>query len=127
MKILIIALFLCLSSCAEGESWKVYAEKDKTIFYYDKHSIRYPFKTKGLFGLRKTDKDYVRVWIRFESGNTKFMSLEEISCSKRIRKAIENLIRKNDTWENFIDPFAGNDYTIVPGTHWDILCNIVCR
>ena len=51
-------IFLFLSFAAEGADWKLYAQNaplEQGIqgnAYYDKDSIAYPYKTKGLLGMK---------------------------------------------------------------------------
>jgi len=63
---LIIALVCFCSTLVYGAEWKLYSKEEGWAYYFDKDSIHYPEKKKGILGGDVIDKDIVGVWIKIE-------------------------------------------------------------
>jgi hypothetical protein len=120
----VIGLFLFfIHTHAEAENWKRFFEEENGIHYYDKESIHYPHSTKGFLGLIKTDKNIVRVWIKFvwKTKEEDWIILEELRCSQREIQPIESHINRVKSYE------IGYLQRIVPGSWADKLHSEVCK
>jgi hypothetical protein len=120
--LLVIAglLIICINGKAEAETWKMYYKNNNIVFYYDKDSIHYPYTKQAIFGLILKDKNIVRAWTRLDTKSFSGMELDEINCSKRTWRVLDQRGLP-------MLPGLDNDNSIVPGTNWEGLFNILCN
>jgi hypothetical protein len=123
---LTVVLFFNIVSTAQGENWKLYYQGAKFKSYYDKDSIHYPQKMKGLLGI-KSDKNCIGVWTKDSYKDTYSLLLIYFYCNERKRIVKEQYFYSSDGKNEEKMPLTFEPYVIKPGDENEKLYDILCK
>jgi hypothetical protein len=134
MKLLAIALSLVplfVMTAIEAADWRLLAGNVPLeagvvgSVYYDKDSIAYPFKMKGLFG-EKPGTSVVAMWTRyvFQQPSKEIKNFSYIYCQRRQMTLKSTIIDGHYVYDS---PWLNRPFGIEPNTTDEKLYGILCR